>query len=143
MLMILQRNFAKIEMAKSKKATATVRTAASPLHCCFRATSGHHSLRVAPCCANTSLELPAASATALLATATPTPLLLALAGLGGVGGNLFRDRQMHRQVQERIRLAAFDGIIARHGFLRVPQLVVVFGMLLDPVGGLRIRRPGG
>jgi hypothetical protein len=53
----------------------------------------------------------------------------------GVGGNLFRDRQMHRQVQERIRLAAFDGRIARHGFLRVPQLVVVFGMLLDPVGG--------
>jgi MFS superfamily sulfate permease-like transporter len=57
-----------------------------------------------------------------------------------VDRHLFRDRQVHRQVQERIRLAAFDGVIARHRRIRVRQLVVVFGMLFDPVGGDGVHR---
>jgi hypothetical protein len=39
-----------------------------------------------------------------------------------VDRQLLGDRQVHRQVQEGIRLAAFDGIVARHGFVGVFQL---------------------
>ena len=57
-----------------------------------------------------------------------------------VDRDLLGDRQVHRQVQERIRLAALDRVIARDGFVGVEQGVVVFRVLDDPVGGDGVHR---
>ena len=52
-----------------------------------------------------------------------------------VDGNLLRDRQVHRQVQEGIALALLDRVIGGDGGLDVAQAVVIFRMLHDPVAG--------
>ena len=57
-----------------------------------------------------------------------------------VDRDLFGDRQVHRQVQEGVRLAAFDRVVARDGRFHVFQFGVVFGVLDDPVGGDGIHR---
>ena len=51
-----------------------------------------------------------------------------------VDRDLFGDRQVHRQVQERIGLAVLDRIIGRQRRFDILQFAGVFWMLLQPVG---------
>jgi hypothetical protein len=47
--------------------------------------------------------------------------------------HLLADRQVHRQVQERVALAALGRVVTGEGLVAGVQGVVVFGMLLHPV----------
>ncbi len=51
---------------------------------------------------------------------------------------LFGNRQMHRQVQERIRAAVLDAILGL--VTRARQFIVILGMLDDPVERKRFDR---
>jgi hypothetical protein len=56
---------------------------------------------------------------------------------------LLADRQVHRQVQERIGLSVAAVVDPGHGRLGVGQVGVVFGVLQQPLAGQRLQRIQG
>ena len=52
-----------------------------------------------------------------------------------IDGNLFGDRQMHRQMEKRIAVATFNAEVGAKSGIDISQDFAVLWMLLQPVAG--------